>query len=89
MLAYIVRRLLATAPVMLVVAIFVFGLLHLSPGDPGQLLPAIPRARPILSASGPHSASISRCIFSSAIGRGGFYTAISASRSLPTCRSRR
>jgi peptide/nickel transport system permease protein len=37
-LAYIVRRLLATVPVMLVVAIFVFGLLHLSPGDPAAII---------------------------------------------------
>ena len=34
MFAYIVRRILATIPVMVVVAVFVFALLHLSPGDP-------------------------------------------------------
>jgi peptide/nickel transport system permease protein len=34
MLNYIVRRLLATLPVMLVVAVFVFLLLRLTPGDP-------------------------------------------------------
>jgi peptide/nickel transport system permease protein len=38
MLAYIVRRVLATVPVMAVVAVFVFGLLHLSPGDPAAII---------------------------------------------------
>ncbi|MBV8775674.1 MAG: ABC transporter permease [Alphaproteobacteria bacterium] len=38
MLAYIVRRILATVPVMAVVAIFVFALLHLSPGDPAAII---------------------------------------------------
>src|SRR6185312_3500669 len=38
MLAYIVRRLLATIPVMAVVAVFVFALLHLSPGDPAAII---------------------------------------------------
>jgi peptide/nickel transport system permease protein len=36
--AYIVRRILATIPVMAVVAIFVFALLHLSPGDPAAII---------------------------------------------------
>src|SRR5262245_30561802 len=39
MFAYIVRRILATIPVMAVVAIFVFALLHLSPGDPAAIIP--------------------------------------------------
>src|SRR5215212_10690575 len=38
MFAYIVRRILATIPVMAVVAIFVFALLYLSPGDPAALI---------------------------------------------------
>jgi peptide/nickel transport system permease protein len=38
MLAYIVRRILATVPVMIVVALFVFALLHLSPGDPAAII---------------------------------------------------
>ena len=38
MFAYIVRRLLATIPVMAVVALFVFSLLHLSPGDPAAII---------------------------------------------------
>jgi peptide/nickel transport system permease protein len=36
--AYIVRRILATLPVMAVVAIFVFALLYLSPGDPAAII---------------------------------------------------
>jgi peptide/nickel transport system permease protein len=36
--AYIVRRILATIPVMGVVAIFVFSLLYLSPGDPAVII---------------------------------------------------
>ncbi len=38
MLSYIVRRMLATIPVMGVVAIFVFSLLYLSPGDPAVII---------------------------------------------------
>ncbi|HML09950.1 MAG TPA: ABC transporter permease [Stellaceae bacterium] len=38
MFGYIVRRILATIPVMVVVAIFVFALLHLSPGDPVAII---------------------------------------------------
>jgi peptide/nickel transport system permease protein len=36
--AYIIRRILATIPVMAVVAIFVFALLYLSPGDPAAII---------------------------------------------------
>ena len=38
MFAYTIRRLLLTLPVMLVVAIFVYGLLDLAPGDPAVFL---------------------------------------------------
>ena len=38
MFAYVVRRILATIPVMVVVALFVFSLLHLSPGDPAAII---------------------------------------------------
>lgn len=38
MLAYTLRRLLMTFPVMLFVALFVFGLLDLAPGDPAALI---------------------------------------------------
>lgn len=38
MTAYLIRRILATIPVMAVVGIFVFSLLHLSPGDPAAVI---------------------------------------------------
>ena len=38
MLAYAVRRVLATIPVMLVVALFVFSLLYIAPGDPAAII---------------------------------------------------
>jgi len=38
MFAYIFRRILATIPVMAVVAVFVFALLYLSPGDPAAII---------------------------------------------------
>ena len=38
MYGYILRRLLATIPVMLIVALVVFLLLHLTPGDPAAII---------------------------------------------------
>src|SRR4051794_22812790 len=38
MLAYIVRRIIATIPVMAVVALFVFSLLYVAPGDPAAII---------------------------------------------------
>jgi len=38
MLGYIVRRILATIPVMGVVALFVFSLLYIAPGDPAAVI---------------------------------------------------
>ena len=38
MFAYTIRRLILTLPVMLVVALFVYGLLDLAPGDPAVFL---------------------------------------------------
>src|SRR5690348_12809174 len=38
LIRYIGRRILATIPVMVVVAVVVFGLLHLSPGDPAAII---------------------------------------------------
>ncbi|MBC7706513.1 MAG: ABC transporter permease [Rhodoferax sp.] len=38
MLSYIIRRLLGVIPVMLVVGIFVFSLLHMAPGDPAAII---------------------------------------------------
>src|SRR6188474_1322721 len=38
MLGYVVRRILATIPVMGVVALFVFSLLYIAPGDPAAVI---------------------------------------------------
>jgi peptide/nickel transport system permease protein len=38
MLAYALRRILATIPVMLIVALFVFSLLYIAPGDPAAII---------------------------------------------------
>lgn len=38
MIAYIIRRLIATIPIMALVAVFVFMLLHLSPSDPALII---------------------------------------------------
>lgn len=38
MLAYVLRRLIATIPIMALVAVFVFLLLHMSPGDPAAVI---------------------------------------------------
>src|SRR5215831_5559906 len=38
MLSYIVRRILATVPVMVLVALFVFSLLYIAPGDPAAVI---------------------------------------------------
>jgi peptide/nickel transport system permease protein len=38
MLAYALRRVLATIPVMLIVALFVFSLLYIAPGDPAAII---------------------------------------------------
>jgi peptide/nickel transport system permease protein len=38
MLGYVLRRIAATLPVMLVVAVFVFSLLYLAPGDPAAVI---------------------------------------------------
>jgi peptide/nickel transport system permease protein len=38
MTAYLVRRLLATIPVMMVVAVVVFSLIHIAPGDPAAII---------------------------------------------------
>lgn len=38
MFAYIVRRILATIPVMAIVALFVFSLLYIAPGDPAAVI---------------------------------------------------
>ena len=38
MLSYFIRRVLATIPVIGMVAFFVFSLLYLTPGDPAQII---------------------------------------------------
>ena len=38
MYGYVARRILATLPVLGIVAVVVFGILHLSPGDPAALI---------------------------------------------------
>ena len=38
MLTYVLRRVLATIPVMVVVALFVFSLLFIAPGDPAAVI---------------------------------------------------
>src|SRR6188768_3872679 len=38
MLSYILRRILATLPVMGIVALFVFSLLYIAPGDPAAVI---------------------------------------------------
>src|SRR3954447_10502981 len=38
MFAYIVRRILSTIPVMAIVALFVFSLLYIAPGDPAAVI---------------------------------------------------
>src|SRR5580765_7855099 len=37
-LTYLLRRLVGTVPVLLVVSLFVFGFVHLLPGDPARLV---------------------------------------------------
>src|ERR1700729_1095762 len=38
MFAYVIRRILATVPVVLMVALFVFSLLYIAPGDPAAII---------------------------------------------------
>ena len=88
MLAYIVRRILATIPVMAIVALFVFSLLYIAPGDPAAIIagdqatpggcrahPRVARPRPAVPGPLRRVAVAASC------------TAISAPRSSPTCRS--
>ena len=48
MLAFLVHRLLATVVVMAIVAVFIFLLLHLSPGDPAAIVADSGRIRALL-----------------------------------------
>ncbi|MGL4289591.1 MAG: ABC transporter permease, partial [Phreatobacter sp.] len=38
MFAYVARRIVATLPVMAIVALFVFSLLYIAPGDPAAVI---------------------------------------------------
>ena len=38
MFSYIARRVFATIPVMMIVALFVFSLLYIAPGDPAAVI---------------------------------------------------
>ncbi len=89
MLAYFLQRLLATIPVMGVVALFVFSLLYISPGDPAAVIAGdiataedIARIRAKLGLDEPYLRALRH------LAVGARCTATSASRSSPTCRSR-
>ena len=54
MLAYAARRVLSTIPVMLIVALFVFSLLYIAPGDPAAIIAgdqATPTTSPVSAMS--------------------------------------
>ncbi len=87
MLAYIVRRLASTVLVMGIVAVFVFLLLHLSPGDPAAIIAGDNATRRADRRDPPPArARRSRCRCSSSAGLPPCCRAISASRSFPTSR---
>ena len=88
MLGYIVRRVLATIPVMAIVALFVFSLLYIAPGDPAAVIagdqaiargrrahPQEPRSRPAVPRA------LRRMVLAASC------RATSARRSSPACRS--
>src|SRR3954465_13572784 len=61
MLSYILRRILSTLPVMGIVALFVFSLLYIAPGDPAAVIagdqatpPAVERIRASLGLDRPY-----------------------------------
>ena len=83
MLTYLLRRLLATIPVMGIVAFVVFALLYIVPGDPAAIIAERPRRAPrTSSASAPASASTAHFLIHNFGGRcGSFCTATSAPRS--------
>ena len=60
MLTYVIRRILATIPVMAIVALFVFSLLYIAPGDPAAVIAATRRRRTMSHASARASASTGR-----------------------------
>ena len=86
MLSYIVRRILATIPVMGIVALFVFSLLYIAPGDPAAVIAGDQASPADVERSARASASTGRFWSSSGPGSGTSCMAISAPRSSPTCR---
>ncbi|HWM46880.1 MAG TPA: ABC transporter permease [Xanthobacteraceae bacterium] len=79
MLAYVIRRVLATIPVMGVVALFVFSLLHLAPGDPAAIIAGdqattevVERIREQLGLNEPFLTQFGRWIFAVLHGDLGF-----------------
>ncbi len=90
MFRYFVKRLLATIPVMAVVALFVFSLLYISPGDPAAVIAGdiateadIARIRAQLGLDQPYFVRFGHWVVRHRC------TATSAPRSSPTCRWRR
>ena len=79
MLAYVIRRVLATIPVMGVVALFVFSLLHFAPGDPAAIIAGdqattevVERIREQLGLNEPFLTQFGRWIFAVLHGDLGF-----------------
>ena len=70
MLAYIGRRLLATLPVMAVVAVFVFSMLRLTPGDPAAIIAGaaatcriwLKSGFPLVTATAPTHMAVTRTV---------------------------
>jgi len=89
MLSYILRRILSTLPVMGIVALFVFSLLYIAPGDPAAVIAGDQASPADVERIARASASTGRFLSSSGLGSGISCMAISAPRSSPTCRSPR
>ena len=90
MFAYVVRRVLATIPVMAVVALFVFSLLYIAPGDPAAVIAGdqatpedVERIRAASASTGPSWCASATGLWQHPARRS------RARRSSPTCRSPR
>ena len=71
MYGYLFRRLLGTIPVMLVVAVFIFLMLRLTPSDPAAILAGDTANSEQIAQIRSSSAWTSRCCSSSSSGRAG------------------
>jgi ABC-type dipeptide/oligopeptide/nickel transport system permease component len=80
MLAFIIRRLASTVIVMAIVGVFIFLLLHLSPGDPAAIIAGDNATQDQITAS------TIRCPCSLSAGPQAYSRATSESRSSPTFR---